>query len=107
MQPTVNRSRLFEFTDDELNAWTAFDQWNQENRQTMSLDEARIPLRRPQGTTISIPGGCISDADIFPQTKPLRSPGIPDILQPLRTSTPFLKLPWSATAPADCGLRIR
>ena len=65
MHPTVNRSRLFEFTDDELNAWTAFDQWDQVNRQSMSLDEARIPLRRPQGTTISIPGGCISDTDIF------------------------------------------
>ena len=55
MQPTVNRSRLFEFTDDELNAWTAFDQWNQENRQTMSLDEARIPLCRSGRNCVYLP----------------------------------------------------
>lgn len=61
------KASLMEFTEDELRAWTQFDQWEQQRGTKLAVDEYRIPLSRPQGNTVKIPNGRIEDCDVFSQ----------------------------------------
>ena len=61
------KANLMEFTEDELRAWTQFDQWEQQRGTKLAVDEYRIPLSRPQGITVKIPNGRIEDCDVFSQ----------------------------------------